>query len=392
MRTSRKLIITSLALLAGASLVGSITGTVAWFQYATRAQVAYTGLTAHCTKMLEISVDNGNTWKTEIGKDELAPLMNFAPVTTGSQAMDEAISVKEKTSSTEFEDDGITPKVYRSQFYKQPTPRQGLYSNWLLADPANFAQFDILVRSRDIDEKANSEKPNLLVNDVYLTDLVIQDASSNGSLDLSNAIRVHFATSYIDAGTEKHEYALFSKETNSIDVGGFLDVDNNGELDYNGYDFNGEHCVYGGGTNSVVRDPESDAVISETLSDLPTQTSYSIKDERDPGSESSPNPNYHGIFAKEADGNIIDGKSFGKTSATVESGTQTYLKITVTIWLEGWSVLQHGAVPASSQSSSSESGEPQATQSNIWDSEAYTKKSFNVGMTFGVKLHSDDHQ
>ena len=384
-KTTRKLIVTSLALVSGASLAGSITGTVAWFQYATRAQVAYTGATAHCTKMLEISVDNGNTWKTDLGKNELAPLMNFAPVTTGEQAMDEAISMKEKTSASEFEEDGVTPKTYQSPFYKQPKPRQGLYSNWLLADSANFAQFDILVRSRDINENANSSNPDLLVNDVYLTDLVIQDATSNGDLDLSNAIRVHFATSYIDNGAEKHEYALFSKESNSIDVGGYLDVDNDGELDREGYDFeNKPHVLYGGGTQTVERDSTTDEITSETLSDIPTQTSYTLKDELN-----SSSPNYHGIFAKEVDGDLSGGKSFGKTSAN--STPQTYLKITVTIWLEGWSVLQHGAVPASSQSSS-ESGEPQATQSIIWDSDYYTKKSFNVGMTFGVKLHSNDHQ
>ena len=393
LKMPRKLIVTSLAILTGASLVGSVTGTVAWYQYATRAKVAYTGFTAHCTKMLEISVDNGETWKTSIGKDDLAPLNNFAPVTTGAQEMDKAISPKERASQSEFEEDGVTPKTYSSLFYKQPIVGQGLYSNWLLADKANFAQFTILVRSRDMNENANSEQPDLLVNDVYLTDLVIQDASANGNLDLSDAIRVHFATDYIDAGEEKHEYALFSKETSSIDVGGFLDVDNSGELDYDGYEFNGAHCLYGGGTQTVVRDQETGAVISESLTDLPTQTSYSIKDEMDAGTSGASNPNYYGIFPKEVDGDLSGGKSFGKTIANVESAqqTQTYLKITVTIWLEGWATLQHGAVPANSQNNGGES--PVPTESIIWDSETYTEKSFNVGMTFGVKLHSsNDHQ
>ena len=55
----------------------------------------------------------------------------------------------------------------------------------------------------------------------------------------------------------------------------------------------------------------------------------------------------------------------------------------LTIWLEGWSALQHGAVPANSQNQN-------ANTSIIWDSEAYAKKSFNVGMTFGVQLHANN--
>ena len=60
-----KISISALAICTTASIVGAITGTVAWFQYSTRAQVAYTGTTVHCSQNLRISLD-GNTWKTEL--------------------------------------------------------------------------------------------------------------------------------------------------------------------------------------------------------------------------------------------------------------------------------------------------------------------------------------
>ena len=126
--THRKLVITSLALLAGATLVTSVTSTVAWFQYSTQAQVAYTGTSAHCSKLLEISVDDGTTWGSVIETSQL-PDVKFAPITTGEQTKDAPILMKEKTIITGYEADGITPitEDVSSLFFNQPDYRQGLY-------------------------------------------------------------------------------------------------------------------------------------------------------------------------------------------------------------------------------------------------------------------------
>ena len=134
MKISKKVVITSLALIAGASLAGSVTSTIAWFQYATRAQVAYTGTTSHCSKVLRVSANNGISWGNNIILSTTDTL--YAPITTGPQAKDAALIGKNNTSSP---------------FYAQPNLRQGLYANWLTASSSFYAKFDLLIKVNDVD-------------------------------------------------------------------------------------------------------------------------------------------------------------------------------------------------------------------------------------------------
>lgn len=67
-----KVAVTMMTVALGAGVVGSISGTVAWFQYSTRSTVAYTGASAHCTENLQIRLydpnktDEQNPWKSDL--------------------------------------------------------------------------------------------------------------------------------------------------------------------------------------------------------------------------------------------------------------------------------------------------------------------------------------
>ena len=329
MKISSKVVITSLALLTGAALAGSVSGTIAWFQYATRAQVAYTGTTSHCSKVLRISANGGTKWGNDIVLS--APDTLYAPITTGAQAKNAALTSKNNTSSP---------------FYAQPNPRQGLYANWLTASDSFYGQFNLIVKVNDVDTTSPQ-----LANDVYLTDVTIEDATQN--LDLSNAIRVHVATTWTEGEQENHKYFLFAKNTESTKVGGYLDLDNDGAIDKNGYEWDQSNHLYGGGTVN------EQGEITSYLE----QTSYLTSDTDIIASES-------------AQGELSGGTSIGQTSAT----TGSYLRVTITVWLEGWAML---ATP--------ETGNADAANSaRVWKSASYANKDFHVGITFGVKLHSDD--
>lgn len=310
MKTTRKLVISSLAVLTGASVAGSVTSTVAWFQYATRAQVAYTGTTSHCSKLLKISATNGASWGNDLSLNSLHT-DPFAPVTTGAQEKDAALP---------------------SSFYAQPNYRQGTYDHWYTATTDTYAQFQILVKVNDV----NTTTPQL-ENDVYLTDVTIQDASTDGAPDLSDALRVHVATS-------DNKYFLFAKSSTSTAVGGYLDINNDNEYDTEGYDWSTTPIIYG----------EEGAI----------QTSYLTNDSSI-------------IAAEDQYGAISGGTSIGKTK------TSGYLEVIVTIWLEGWALLEYGVDHNASGDTINK------TNTQIWDSATYVNKKFNVGLTFGVDLHSD---
>ncbi len=355
MKMPRKLVISSLTLLSAITLAGSISGTFAWYQYSVRAQVAYTGTSAHCSKLLQISVDDGTTWGSDIKNSQL-PGATFAPVTTGEQDKDAPLMLKHRTV-TIYEDDGVTPagtQDISSYFYAQPDRGQGLYNNWLLASDSSYAQFDILVKVKDVD--GNHSETNL-ENDVYLTDLTILDANQANNLDLANAIRVHISTEYEDNGTDISNNFLFAKESEETEVGGFLDVDEDGVYDQVGYEWDRHTCLYGGGDFiPATYDDEGNKLTDDSYANAPYQYSYKAND-----------PN---IIPQEVDGNLVGGTPIGKTSAASDN----YLKVTVTIWLEGWSSLLR---------------QPAGTQDpSIWDADSYVEQQFNIGLTFGVKLHN----
>lgn len=317
MKKHRKLIISALVCLTGATLATSVTSTVAWFQYATRVTAAYTGTTAHCSKMLQVSVDGGSHWATDLLDADLSSTEVFEPITTGAQTKNTAIS----------------------QFYSSPDYRQGSYP-WVTAPVTSYSQFTLWLKSTDVDENYGTASEVRLENDVYLTDLTI--ANNNAAADLSKAIRVHFDAESPD-GT--HKYFLFARDVTSTAVGGTLDVNNDGELDKAGYEWQSELCIYGG--SGLV------------------QTSYKASGD------------INNIIATDTNGVLSNGTSFGKTS----SSSSSYLKITVTIWLEGWALLNTG-----------NTGNAQTSNTAVWNSTTYASKDFNVGMTFGVQLYgASDH-
>ena len=306
-----KIIISSLIALTGITLASSVTGTLAWFVNVTRVTAAYTGTTAHCSKMLQVSSNNGTSW----GTDLVLPDGTFQPITSGNQAKNAALA----------------------HLYAAPEYRQGIYENWLPAAEGSYAQFELSLKLIDVDENYGTANQTYLNNDVYLTNLTIQDANN---LDLAKTVRVHF-DALSPNGT--HKYFLFSKNATETMVSGQLDLNNDGEIDKLGYAFNNTVCTYGG-------------------LDL-KQYSYTATDSS--------------VVATDTKGVLTNGTSFGNTSAT---GGEC-LKIKVTIWVEGWALLDAGMT-----------GNNKTTNSAVWSTN-YISKSFNVGMTFGVQPHSSsDHE
>ena len=274
----KKVLIPSFALLIGGSLAASVSSTLAWFQYATRAQLAYVGSLNHCSKLLKISINNSGVWGNEFSQSQMATYIGnkeLIPITTGVKAKDEALG----------------------KFYKQPNYGAGGYANWSEATSSNYVQFTIKVRVNDVD---GNQTPARLVNDVYITKFVIEDDSTNGTgSDLSDAIRVHLAVT--DA--EGTRYFLFAKNVESTAVGGKLDLNNDGAYDKDLDSWGATDCIYGTADG--------------------TQTSYKI--------------NNANLIVADPDNPVANTTptSIGKTGAAD-------MTIVVTTWIEGWAKLDHG--------------------------------------------------
>ena len=337
MKMNKKIIVSTLALAMGAALAGSVSGTVAWFQYSTRAQASFIGTSAHCSEALEIQAvaKDGQAveanWKTELKYSDVATAYGatsakLVPITSG--AIDE--------------DDDLP-----SEFYANPIFQHFDLDDWDKAVAANYAQFDLLFRVKDINGASSA---SYLAKNVYLTNLDIvslKDGTSggyveDGNSDLYKAIRVHLAGDtnllFANDGTDAE------KVTTS--VSSELDLNNDGELDAPfAYDW-------------------ETAQVAQAYGDAGNQVAYNVggfdfTDDSDPTIPT----------AKEGDGLI------GATT------TSNILRVTVTIWIEGWQELGHPlAVPSGVTDN--------ADDDQVWDPATYIGKNFGVGFRFAVPAHN----
>ena len=393
-----KIVVPTLAICLGAALVGSISGTVAWYQYSTRASTAYLGTTAGTSGNLKLRIKGSDNWLNSLTHEDIKAYLaseslgqNIIPITAGNINEDAALN---KIGGTGADKD--LPK-----FYKNPVrdfSENVLYSSesWLQADQSMYVSIPLELCFIEFDGvKKNDEDKAYLEKDVYISDLLIQEdwqntKDTNDYKDLSSAVRVHISSYRDDDDSEGHANSAFnrliSKDGGTILTKGYLDLDGDNLDDtitaganpgaaYNfGQNNEVKKVVYGEGVqtaykaategvdahsykeldNSDVDDPIYPAVVKSVGSSV-------VLDEND------------FEFTK---GNDTVSKSIGHTIG-YEKGDDgfesKYLNVVLTIWLEGWQTL-----PAPTQAN------PDAV-SAIWNAADYIGSMFDVGITFAVQ-------
>ena len=334
----KTIIIPVLSLAMGAALAGSISGTVAWFQYSTRVQAAYIGTTAHCSEALEITANavgaaaSTSGFSTELTSTQVAS----ATSTTGKQ-------IEPITYGAGLTASGA---LTTSNFKKNPVYQSFAYNEWMSADASDYYQFELNFRVKDIN---NPEA--YLSKKLYLTNLTIVslkdgaiDTESNAK-DLYKAVRVH-----INCGSNNLLFANNggSDATVTTTLGAKLDLNNDGKLDATpAYEWDpaGTVTAYG------------NASLSQIANNVGGYT-----------------------FADDSDPSDIDGTELGTITATATGG----LKVTVTMWLEGWQSLAKN--PDGNAADGTDGFQ------KLWDPATYIGAQFGVGFRFGCEAHSDsDH-
>lgn len=318
---SKKLITSAMLTLVGASMVGSVAGTVAWYQYSTRASAAYVGTSTKCSEKLQVVVGTEakteSDWKTALSVSDITGYIatqsgqnsttagQVTPVTAGNQKKDAALN---------------TLKAHPVYNYTK-------YSAWQNALATDYVTFPLTFRVVDVDG-ASTTSTLAQDMDLYLQDLLIQADSENPTAkgDISDAIRVHFATT-----EDNPKYWLFSNKGETIDTCGYLDLDGDG------------------------KDDEASSRGTNYSFETTTKLTYGDADSKEEAYKLAD------LNVTETNGAITGGQAIGKIVKN------TTLTINVTIWLEGWQ--KFGA---------------SGSESAMWNPATYIGAMFDVGMTFAV--------
>ena len=344
--SAKKIIVSTLALAMGAGLAGSISGSVAWYQYSTRTTAQLQGVSAGTSRNLRLRIAGSNAWSQDLTTEMIntylgitggqnAPSvlkLNPATVKTVNRAKDTLLVTRTEGNNTVPDFRGHP--VYQYSDLPNVGPTYGENAEM------SFNYIQIPLEFDLVDNDGRKEK------DIYLTAAKFNDLSDENHSNITDALRIHFSSSRVEMNDQEqpvtvYNNALLASRSEGTVVGGYLDLNNDGEDDRNGFGAtDGNKIIYGG----------SDYV----------QTSYI----------SGGGSNINNLVAD--DSNVYDfgegAISLGKT----KTAANEYLKITLTIWLEGWT-----ALPAPTNEN------PSAT-SNLWDLK-FSGSDFGIQLRFACE-------
>lgn len=315
-----KIVVPTLAIAMGAALVGSVSSTLAWYQYSTKAQAAYIGTSVGNSENLEIRVKDGAPvnnqqnykWVSNAKSADIAQLVsegygtNVIPVTPATLASYDGTADALPT---------ITNNNVVDKFYSGV--ETGVAGYGKAATDANYVQFKLNVRYKKTGDAVSYEEKALkLVDLTIVSDKTVNNAAVEN--DLWKAVRVQISSTDNSTQTPTEYNSLLARDSQTkiapitdtedpgyaanqaqkyvlTDTSANLDTDNNGELDQAWkYEWEGNSAVvYGGEEGSQQK------AINAAYGDLDQKV------------------------------------------AVIPADAENGVELTVTIWIEGWQKLEH---------------------------------------------------
>lgn len=313
MKFNKKITVTALSTVLGLGLVGSISGAVAWYQYSTRATTSIIGTSTGNGGTLQIKKVGSENWARDLNTTDLTggtPFAGFAPVTFGGF------------------DGTVDTNTLPAKAYKEPSRQDTQPASWTTGwkeavANTDYVQYSINLQALELTENATDGAADYkrVAKDVYLSNIVLEDVENESTRNpqIINSIRVHIAVTD-SQGSRAYLLSVADLSSEGLKTFGNLDLDGDGADDTVGayeWDKTETKIIYG----------ENDTY-------LKSLASSSI---------------------------IGDEHPIAKTPADDSSETT----ITVTIWSEGWSLLDSEA-------------------SAMWDPTKHYAANFHVGLTFDV--------
>ncbi len=276
----------------GLAFIGSIGGTIAWYQYSTLATAAVSGSSAKCTENLQVAVGTGEglTFKSSLTTNDIANYLK----TTRAEADQETVTVLKPVTAGNQE-----RNAELNGLKSNPVYQHGPYTDWEDAVNTDYVTFPLTFRVLDIDGNSSNTLLNrdskLGLSDITIEGKDVDGNEAEGKTDISSAIRVHFSSKDGTADVNR----LVSKAGGETVTHGPLDLNGDGKVDTRAkYEWDAGTAIDYGSANSK-------------------ETSYSALK----------------ISEKDTDG--INYKNY----IGVIPANQT-LTVNVTIFREGWQVLE----------------------------------------------------
>ena len=232
--SNKKIIVSTLALAMGAALAGSISGSVAWYQYSTRAAALINGTSAGTLGRLQLSKHGEDDWKDY----ETFDAQNFRPV-----------SIVNTSGTLTWFDQPV---------YQVPQAPD--------MDDSNVGYVDYQFDFRFQTKTADADWASPAARNVYLSHFAI--VNDGATKDVSSAVRVAILK---QDGTA---LKIFEQKAagDTTATKGNLDLNKNEKDDTNYWDCQDDPAKIGGdikkieytnGADSYTTDPHSDLVLTE---------------------------------------------------------------------------------------------------------------------------------
>ncbi len=323
-KMTKKLVVSSLAVAMGAALVGSISGTVAWYQYSTRVTAQLSGTSAGTSRNLQISSNADVVANSQEAREHSSWDYNFKPAAKNNMAPSSVIL-----------DGGIAVEQVAHPVYQY-------FNNWHVASENDVFAFDLYLQSLK-EGNAREALP------VYLTAFEIKDNAGN---DLNNviaeALRIEIVPyTYDGSAWTKGTSRLLSKTAGTTEIADYLNLNNraggtNLAMDTDGFtadDSEGlakeykatvyaKELAVGADGTGWFTNPDL-AVGHEAPASIATAgTYYKAGNSAD---------SYDTLAASSILANDTDPYHFTNTTYPLVSTSATYaVKLSVRIWIEGW--------------------------------------------------------
>ena len=288
MKLNKKVLIPVFATAMGLSVIGGISGAVAWYQYNSKVTTSFAGASVADTGVLQIGVmeASGIKWGRDVY--DLDQDNKLYPVTFGK---------------LEEDDLPANGKMY-------PEAGQYGYTGWQEAVAGtHYFQFELYFRALQTNSNENDAGFTAVERDVYITESILKcvkldDGSDDATKDADSALRIHLQV-------ENQPDVFLSKEGGELNLYGNLDLDRNEELDtYHDTLFNtlpsgahdGDPIMYG-----IENEKQETVAIDNSL-----------------------------LASRNASTGAIEG---GTALFHTTDDENAPVKVVMTVWLEGWALL-----------------------------------------------------